>query len=281
MEQRFRVCGLTVVLHCNDPDICELLRSVFGGLAAAGELASDPILRYELARDPASRVFSVTRAGSSPLTAESVDELLFLLDKDLTVELQRLRADLFFVHAGVVEHEDGAWAVSAPSGTGKSTTVWALVCDGLRYLSDELAPLEFGADHIQVHPYARALNLKSEPGAPFGLPTTALRFPEAFYVPTHAMRTPPPSNPQLLQGFFFLRRQQHRASPRAKRLTVAEAASHLYANALNPLAHPTLGLDTAIAIAARLTCFDLELGDSPANVEEIRRCMKEGNRARD
>lgn len=218
--------------------------------------------------------YRVVRDGAAAFIAETDGALLFHLDKDLTLVLQALRANLFFMHAAVVADGDRAWAISAPSGTGKSTTVWALVRDGLGYMSDELAPIEVTSD-ARVHPYPRALHLKREPGAPYGVPANVLRFPEGLYIPTAAMPRTPQADALPLRGIFFLRRDIERSAPRTKRLSPAEAASHLYANALNPLAHAGMGLDAAIAIAERVPCLEVELGPLCASVAEIQRCMRE------
>lgn len=273
MQQYFRVCDVPAVVETTEHSVAEVLRLAFGGLPAAQLSADPPVLRYAATRNSSPSGLTVARDGFPPLAAASLHELIFLVDKDLTVELQRLRADLFFVHAGVVADEGRAWAISAPSGTGKSTTVWALVCEGLRYVSDELAPIELAASSAWVHPYPRALNLKREPEAPYGVPAGTLRCREGLYVPTQAMPVGPQTDSLPLHGIFFLRRDADYTAPRVKRLTPAEAATHLYANALNPLAHAGMGLDMAISIAERIPCLEVELGPLSASVAAIRHYM--------
>ena len=272
MGQRIRVCGIGVQFRCPDARLSETIELVFGSLPADTD-SVPPTLVYTVDRDPITDALIMRREGSQPLAAESIDELLFLLDKDLILELQRRRADLFFVHAGIVAHDGGAWAISAPSGTGKSTTVWALVCEGLRYVTDELAPIERLAAEARVYPYPRALNLKREPPQPYALPADTLRFEDALYVPTRSMASAPQVDTLPLRGFLFLQRTEARAVPRVTRLTPAEAATHLYANALNPLAHADMGLDPAISVVRSLPCFLIEVGPVAAVVTELRRCM--------
>lgn len=273
MKQCFRVCGVSVALEGHEHDVVEVLALVFGGLPT-DRTTHTPDLHYILARNLTTGALTIVRNGSEPLAVQSLGDLLFQIDKDLTVALQRLRADLFFMHAGVVAANGRAWAISAPSGTGKSTTVWALVRDGLDYMSDELAPIEATSD-MRVHPYPRALHLKREPGHPYGVPASAVRFPDGLYIPTAAMPKTPQTDALPLCGMFFLRRDAERNAPRTKHLSPAEAAGHLYANALNPLAHAGMGLDAAIAIAERVPCLEIELGALSASVAEIQRCMHE------
>ena len=272
MDLRFRTCGVTVAFTVTEPGLASVLRAVFGASDLGGP-ATESTLHYRICRNPAADTFEVARGGTVSYTARSVDELLFFVDKDVTIALQRLRADLFFVHAGVVCNNAGAWVLSAPSGTGKSTTVWALICNGMRYASDELAPIHFTDSVPRVHPYPRALHLKSNPVDPYSVPASALKFDERWHIPTSAMSTLPRMSDMPLRGCFFLRREVSRTVPRVTRLTTAQATAHLYANALNPLAHPGMGLDSAVAIAGCVPCFEVELGSMAASAAEIRRCI--------
>jgi len=76
------------------------------------------------------------------VAAMGVDDLLYYLEKDVTVEIQQRRPDLLFMHAAAVEWRGTAVVLAADSGSGKSTTTWALLHHGVRYLSDELAAID-------------------------------------------------------------------------------------------------------------------------------------------
>lgn len=218
--------------------------------------------------------FRYTR-GKKQRTPRSAADLIFLFDKDLTVDLQRQRRDLFFVHAGVVAYRRKAVAFVAPSGTGKSTTVWALLRHGFAYVSDELLPVDLTSG--AVHPYPRSLCLKRPPPAPYTLPRQTLETGGLLYVPTSALKRRPVQTPLPLATIFFLRRSPQKSvgSP-LRRLHTAEAGAHLYANSLNALAHPAAGLDGAIRIAAQADCYELELRDIGATVAAIRARLRQG-----
>jgi hypothetical protein len=47
-------------------------------------------------------------------------ELLYIVEKDLTIELQKLRRDLYFLHAAALAIAQNAFLLVAPSGGGKS-----------------------------------------------------------------------------------------------------------------------------------------------------------------
>lgn len=215
--------------------------------------------------------------GKKKRASRSAAELLFTFDKDLTVELQRQRRDLFFIHAGVIAYRREAIAFVAPSGTGKSTTIWGLVQGGFRYMSDELLPIDLRSG--RAHPYPRSLCLKAVPPSPYRLPPRTLDTSGLLYVPTSALK--PVRNPLPLGKIFFLDRDTDGwATPRIRRLDTAEAGARLYANALNALAHPGFGLDGAIKIAAQVDCYELKLGELRATVDAIRTNLKSSRRGR-
>jgi hypothetical protein len=54
----------------------------------------------------------------------------------------------------------------------------------------------------------------------------------------------------------------------------AEAGTRLFANALNPLAHPREGLDAALEIAASCSCFELTSNDLMETCCVVRKTME-------
>jgi hypothetical protein len=203
------------------------------------------------------------------LWARHPGEFLYLFDKDLTIELQRRRADLYFIHAAVVSRGQTAFVFTAPSGAGKSTLTWALVTQGFRYLSDELAPIDLGS--MCVHPYPHAIHLKRPPPSPYALPAGAIETPFGWYVPGAGLPREPLPDPLRIGAICFIDRSGALPS-RPTPVTSASAAARLFANALNPLAHANDGLDAAVAIARAIPCFDLDTSSLPqacAGVEQL------------
>ncbi len=188
--------------------------------------------------------------------------LLEWLDTDLVISLQRLRRDLYFVHAAVLELSGRAVMLVAPSGVGKSTTAWALLHHAFGYLSDELAPVNLGT--LEVQPYPRALCLKTEPPQGYPLPETVLRTSRGFHLPARDLPGRVSIAPATIAAIFILNRQPDTWRPSVRRMTSAEAGARLYANTLNPLAHPGDGLDGAIRIASVTPSFELLTADLPA-----------------
>lgn len=263
------VLDRSIKIDCPDRRVAPLLKAVFAPFISR---ARRPI-HFHCRIEPAAhgRGFVYVR-NARRRNARTLADLLFLFDKDLTIDLQKQRHDLFFVHAGVIEYRRSMIAFVAPSGTGKSTTVWALLCAGLKYAGDELLPVD--VDTLQVSPYPRALCLKTAPSAPYGLPSTTLDTDGLFYIPTRTFKKAPSTKPRPLRTVFFLNRipgSSHRA--RIRSLDTAEAGARLYANALNALAHEGLGLDAAISVAARVRCYELQAGTLPDTVTAVRRFL--------
>jgi len=221
-------------------------------------------------------VFVMSRAGSELLTAHDRGELLFAFEKDVTVELQKLRRDLFFLHAASVDTPEGAVLFVGPSGAGKSTLVWWLVRNDFGYMSDELAPVCL--ERMWVHAYPRAFGLKERPPPPGKLPRTVLETSRGFHVRVEQVggRTCPAPRP--IRAIFFLEPGAAlRGQPTVRVAGVARASVHLLANALNPLCHPADGLDAALAISRSAPCYELRAAELEATGALVRATL--GDRA--
>ncbi len=246
----------TIGLQCEDVRVHKLLLATYGRLAAPPGGPLD--ISYSLGQASAGTGFFVERTGQERFVAQDVAEFLFLFEKDLTIELQRHRPDLFFIHAAAVEQDGKAVIIAAPSGTGKSTTTWGLLHEGFRYLSDELAPVDL--ERMAVSPYPHALCLKSEPPPPYNvLPAQALRTTETLHIPVEFLPAEAVMKPTPLAALFFLHRDASGNGCRIRHISTGEAAARLLANGLNPLAHRGDGLDAAIHIARQAHCYELHV----------------------
>jgi hypothetical protein len=255
--------GVRVVSHST-----RAARLVAASFAALPRHAGEPELCYRIEAHGA-RGFLIHRAGVS-LAATDDGDLLYRLEGDLVVALQRRRRELFFVHAAALAWRGRACMLAAPSGAGKSTLAWALVRHGHRYLSDELCPIDLASGCIE--PYPHALCLKSlPPAATPPLPPATVRTTRTLHVPIqiHAATAPVP-----LAAIFFVAYRPQRPGPSLRPLSRAEAGARLYANTLNALAHPAMGLDAAIDIAARCRCYALESADLAATVALLRSVLE-------
>ncbi len=247
-----------VQISCQNRPIFDLLANGYGSmLRQDGTLAN---LEYAVNENNERGGYCIVRAGCPPLPATDDGELIFLFEKDLTIELQRLRADLYFVHAAALEFAGNGILLVAPSGQGKSTMTWGLLHHGFRYLSDELAPLDLRT--MKVAPYPHALCLKRDPPEPYPLPAQILRTSRTFHVPTTMLPNQTLSQPVPVTAMFFLEYSpKDQTGATLQSISKGEAASRLFAQALNPLAHMEDGLPAAIAIACNAACYKLRSAD--------------------
>lgn len=227
-------------------------------------------IAYRIER-PASGGFCISRENT--VVGEVADDealqyrLVYVLEKLLTVDLQNLRTDLYFVHSSALERGGGVTLIIAESGTGKSTTAWALLQHGYHYLSDELAPIDPAS--FDVHPYPHALCLKTPPPDPYPLPENAVRTERTIHIPVTTLPSAAVTQPSPLRALLFLQRDTHVSAPTVAQVSPAEAGARLYANTLNALAHPGSGLDVAIRIAGAVPAFVVNAGDLHATCELI------------
>jgi hypothetical protein len=263
------VLGRNVRVRCEDAEAWAL--SVANYAQMQGELKA-PDLSYTVRREKASSAFVIRRNGQEPLIASDDSELLFLFEKNITIELQKLRPDLYFIHAAVVEFTGKALMLVGESGSGKSMTTWALLHHGFRYLSDELGPVDLKT--FRVYPYPHALCLKSEPPDAYALPQKTLHTSRTLHVPVEELPSRVVKSPMPLAAIFFLRYCPEASAPSVQPISKAAAGARLIANALNPLAHPGDGLDGAIEIAARAACFELLTADLPRTCTLVKATLK-------
>jgi hypothetical protein len=243
-------CDIRV--ECLDRQAESLLNSNYGWFKQPVEVAQ---ISYRITRQGTGEGRLIARDGACPELARDDGDFLYIFEKDMTIETQKLRSDLYFVHAAVLELDGRALALVAPSGYGKSTTAWGLLHHGFKYLSDELAPVHLTA--MQVHPFPHALCLKTVPPNEYPLPEETIFTTRTAHVPTQFLPCQTTMDSLPLEAIFFVRFVGEISEPVLKPMGRGEAAARLFTNALNPLAHSAEGLDGAIEIASRTRCFEL------------------------
>lgn len=255
-----RAVGVPIEIRCDDTALAAILRANFAALRDDNALAATDRLRYRWVRaHPSAQGNRIVRRGKPAMPAADAGEGLYLLEKDLTVALQRRRSDLLFLHGAAIARAGRAMILAGDSGAGKSTTAWALVSRGWEYLSDELAPVDLGS--LVVAPYPHALCLKRRPPSGPPLPQGTLDLGRTLHVPADrlgALHSPPP---RPLEAIVFVGHDAGARAPRIWQIGRAEAAARLYTVALNALAHRGRGLDATLDLAARVPCFRLEAGE--------------------
>jgi hypothetical protein len=258
------VLGCTVRIRCQGAEARSLLATNYKLTRGHSEVVD---LDYVVGRQRGTSAFFLKKGTEALRTAADASEFLFFFEEDLTLELQKLRCDLYFLHAAALESAGKAYLLVAPAGSGKSTTTWALLHHGFGYLSDELGPVDLKT--LEVHPYPHALCLKDEPPAAYPLPARVLRTVRTLHIPPGNLPSGVSAGPFPLAAIFFLQYSPEARGPMVQLLSKAEAGARLFANALNQLAHLGEGLDGAIKIAVASACFKLTTADLPLTCQLV------------
>ena len=262
--------GCDIRIDCRDRRAKSLILANYGGLKGP---CKESQIYYLITRDPTSQRLTINRDGREPLVARDDGEFLFQFEKDMTIQLQKLRPELYFLHGAALEFAGRAVLLIAPSGGGKSTTTWGLLHHGFRYLSDELAPVRL--ESMEVYPYPHAICFKREPPKPYLLPKGTIHTSRTMHVPAELLPADIVNEPARMSAILFLQQSSLSSAPTIRSITKGEAAARLYANALNGLAHEGDGIDGAIEIARRHLCFELTIGDLPATCALVKNTLQD------
>lgn len=249
------ICDRRVNVYCESVEAAALLSSNYGQMQSHWASAD---LNYTIGKHVASGEFYITRGNRKFQRTKFDGEFLYLFEQDISIELQTLRDDLFFVHSAALEFAGKACLLVGPSKSGKSTTTLALLYEGFRYLSDEIAPVN--PKTLHVYPYPRALWLRRESPS-MQLPSCKIETSRMVCIPTGAFPNGASENQTPLAAVFFVRHCSEAARPSIRIMPKPRAAAQLLAGALNPGAHSGNGLDAAIEIAERIVCHELITAD--------------------
>jgi len=260
-----RVCDRLFTIDCACDETRGLLERVFSAFVSPANAGERPARSYTvIGPDPSGGFIVEDETGSH--STDALDELIYRIDKAITIALQLERPELFFLHAAAVSVNGRVVALPAFPGTGKSTFTLALLENGHEYLSDELVPVDLR--NLTVEPYPHALCLKSPPPAPYALPHGTVHVNRRLHLPVESLPATTRREPLPLKAIAFPRRDATRFRG-LRPVTAASATASLMAHLLNGLAHQHCGLDAAIALSRAVPCFELDVTDLPAAVREI------------
>lgn len=265
----FRILDQLVEVRCESASIALVVVANFEAMAVDG--GTEPADLHYVLTDAESGACSVARRGQPPTTVADLGELLFWLEKDVTIALQLRQPELLFLHAAALEIGGRAWLLAGDSGNGKSTTTWGLLHHGFRYLSDELSAVDL--ETWQVHPYPHALCMKRRPPARYPLPADVLDLGDTIHVPVRSLPALVFAQPCTAAAVLLVHYRADLDAPSLRLMSQAEAGARLYAVTLNALAHPGHGLDAAIQLAGRVPCYELESADLLATCELVGRLV--------
>ena len=127
---------------------------------------------------------------------------------------------------------------------------------------------------IRDSPYPHALSLKNLPPSSYRLPRETIHTSRTVHVPVEALPGGIQRVPTCLAAIFFVSYRPDQEFPRVVSISRTEAAARLFANALNPLAHPNEGLDGVLEIATRCSSFELVTNDLPQTCAVVKQRME-------
>ena len=253
-----------IEINCDHESTLSILRANFGAMAGS---APHHHLRYEIQSGEHDGIRLSRRASDFQVEAKDIGELIFFLEGDLVVQLQLLRPDYLFIHAAVLAFDGAAHLLVGRSGAGKSTTCWGLLHHGFGYMSDELAPISLQTKTIL--PYTHALCMKSEPPPSYPLPNGSQTTSRGYHVPASEMPLVCRERHLPLRSVFLMEYAPTLDHPMLRPIGAAEAATRLYPNVLNALAHEDDGLKAVSDLAKTARCFQLETASLAATCDTI------------
>jgi hypothetical protein len=263
----FSFAQLTFQVDCDDVETELLVSTNFG----TDGMSFDPTIRYAARRTADG--FVLETPSKTTCRADTSAEFLYALDKEITIEAQLKRSDLYFVHSAALEFEGSAILLIGESGAGKSTLTWALLHHGFRYMSDEMAPIDLSTR--SVYPYPHAICLKKHPPQPYTLPEKALHTSRTIHIPVTSMPVETCTSPQPIRFLFFVKYDSSDLEPRLSPITRSEGAARLYSNVLNSLAHDGYGLPQAISVTQGCECFLLTSASTTRTCLALREAVQE------
>lgn len=92
-----RIFDRDIHVTCQDTTTAHILRGAYSHFLTPLAASHSPDLSYMVG--PHKQGFFLKRVGSEVLYAQDDGEFLFLFEKDTTIELQKQRRDLYFLHA--------------------------------------------------------------------------------------------------------------------------------------------------------------------------------------
>ena len=250
-----QILDCDVTLRCDDSETADVLSRCYSALLQASSHAVAKNIWIRIRSGPEEESWTVSLGGRTSNCCD-LDELLYVVDKALTVRLQHQRSDLFFVHGAAVTNGTHCVVISGESGSGKSTLCWQLCSAGFGYMSDELVPIDLRT--IEAQPYPHALCLKSvAPGAAL-LPASTIDAGRTLHVPVLDLRGGVRKDSTIVSAFVFLQGNPAVESPEIRSVSKSEAAARIFANGLNQLAHEQSGLGAAAKLANAVPSYLLQ-----------------------
>lgn len=259
-----------------------------GGNVRGLELVSRVLRTLEAATDVPPSSFYTLTIGDSGALAERDGVPIYEGDPGTALRLLMSTINMaavasldgaLMVHASVVGDDHGAIVIPGPSGTGKSTMAAALVDRGLRYLSDEIAPIVTGG---MVVPYPKPLMVggmsfdEVEALRPMDLCDGTF---DVWFLDPRRFSGGYESRPQPIRAVVSLE-YVPRATVEISQMTPGETTAVLACNAFNMARSGRDGLELAAGAARYARGVRILHGGASSAVDHIIEVMRRSNERR-
>lgn len=260
---RYRALGFEFGVRTSDPEVGAFLEELFEPFRAPGSPAR--LYSFLSAPEREGDRYAVYFEGEYVVTTRYASTALRHFLWDVNRRVAGETRDHLLVHASAAEHEGRCLLFPAPMDSGKTTLVAGLVRAGLRYVTDEAAPLHLSS--LTVTPYPKPLHLDT--GSWSVLADLRPRVSQAvepylrgqWYVPPTRIR-PDALAPPAVPRFVIAPRYAPGARTELLPLTRAEAVVLLYDQAFNAGAvGERRALEALAAAVRRCACYRLVVSD--------------------
>jgi hypothetical protein len=164
--------GAEVVVRTNRAEAMPALlaRLPCGSRLIADGEASHPKCVFSVVFSPnGDETFVLNRNGRRVALCRREEHLLDLFESQVALSVAKSATKYIFVHCGVVGWRGKAILIPGHTCYGKTTLVGRFLEAGAAYYSDEFAILDSAG---KVHPYARPLQIRRQPGSLKQTPVT-------------------------------------------------------------------------------------------------------------
>ncbi len=205
--------------------------------------------------------------GNAPFNPLPGDQGFPLLEWGLNWCVYGMCHQYLILHAAVLERGGRALILPAPSGSGKSTLCAALLFNGWRLLSDELALLDPVSGQCIANP--RPVSLKNESITVIGELVSDIEFGSRvhetskgtvahFAAPKAAVDS---ASSPAWPAWIVLPRWQAGSALKLQPLDKARTLMHLVENAFNYDVYGAEGFELLSQVVTRSACFSFEYSD--------------------
>jgi hypothetical protein len=267
---RFRTGMLTACVHSALENVAAGIELLYADYPLAGEDFAD--FHVELAPPRTLRRWLRPQVdfrfdGTTPFKPLPADQAFPMFEWGLNWCVSSQIQDVLIIHAAVIERHGHAAVMPAPPGSGKSTLCAALIQNGWRLLSDELA-LVRRSDGALL-PLPRPVSLKNASidimrrEAPRAVFTPAVR--DTLKGTVAHMKPPADSVARALEparpGWVIFPKYEAGAPTTLEALPRARAALRLADNAFNYATLGAPGFDALGELVGASDCYDFRYSD--------------------